>query len=313
MKNKTKQPLVSVLVPVYNGSDYIQEAVDSILKSSYKNLEVLLINDGSTDASLKLCRELDQKYQQVRTFSFRKNKGMTHALNFGVKKAKGKYIARINQDDIMTVDRLKKQVTFLETNLDHVVVGGAIQLFTWDDPNYELLHFPLTDKKIRAQWMVFSPYSDPTVMYHKSAWLKTKGYDQNYWPADDVYMWYQLGLVGKLANLPDVLTLVRWHQECGSIKSHRQQILKTWEVHHWAAKNIQQPKLIEQTFWVGQLLAGYLFKPQFNWWVYWQMRKIQKQLSWLSQHPLLSAAQKTFSSFFEKLFSRPSMIISRSN
>ena len=123
--------------------------------------------------------------------------------------------------------------------------------------------------------MVLSPYSDPTVMYRKSAWKKTEGYSQYFWPADDVHMWYQLGMTGKLANLPEVMTKVRWHDHCGSIQSHKRQMVKTWQVHNWAAEFIQSPTFFQRAFWISQLFAGYLFSPQFNWQVYRSLRHIQ--------------------------------------
>jgi glycosyltransferase involved in cell wall biosynthesis len=277
------KPLVSILIPVYNGTHYLDEAIASIFKSTYRNFEVILVDDGSTDTSREKCLAYEKKYKRVRFYGFKKNRGMTRCLNFGVKKAHGKYIARINQDDIMVPSRLAKQVAFLEQNHDHVVVGGSIQLFTNDVPKYDRLDFPLTDNAIRAQWMMLSPYSDPTVMYRKSAWLQTDGYSQFYWPADDVHMWYQLGMVGKMANLPSIMTKVRWHEEAGSIRSHRRQIVKTWQVHTWAAEVIRQPKLFEVFFWCAQLVAGIILPPQFNWWVYRYIRKWQHNLKATAQ------------------------------
>jgi glycosyltransferase involved in cell wall biosynthesis len=277
-KQQSTFPLVSVLIPVYNGAHYLDEAVTSVLQSSYPNFEIILVDDGSKDSSQHKCRAYARKYKNIHYYFFKKNKGLTRSLNFGVKKAKGKYIARINQDDIMTKERLSKQVAFLQSHPDHVIVGGAINLFTDTNPHFSKIYFPKTDAAIRNQWMVLSPYSDPTVMYRKDAWEKTEGYSQYYWPADDVHMWYQLGNIGKMANLNSVLTNVRWHDSCGSIKSHHRQMTKTWQVHNWAAEMIQAPTLWERLFWVAQLMAGTLFPAEFNWWVYRNLRWVQHAL-----------------------------------
>lgn len=268
-------PLVSVLIPVYNGTEFLDQAIESVLNSTYKNTEIILVDDGSTDKSQARCKVYEKKYPHVRFYGFRKNKGMTRCLNFGVKKAHGKYIARLNQDDIMMPNRLAKQVAFLESNPDHVIVGGAIKLFTNDNPHFDKVYFTLTDQEIRDQWLYVSPYSDPTVMYRKDAWSKTDGYSQYFWPADDVHMWYQLGSLGKMANLPTIMTKVRWHEKAGSIAGHRRQMIKTWQVHLWAKEMIRKPTLNEQIFWIGQLVAGFVFPAQFNWWVYRQLRKVQ--------------------------------------
>lgn len=273
---KSKSPLVSVIIPVYNGASFLVETVESVQKSTYKNFEIILVDDGSKDRSKTLCHRLEKKYKNVHFYWFKKNKGLASSLNYAIKKARGKFIARINQDDIMMPNRLKEQVKFLEDNPDHVAVGGDIILF---DENYRYvdnISFPKTDIEIRNQWLLMSPYSDPTVMYRKVAYMKTSGYQKYFWPADDVHMWYQLGQVGKLANINKILTLVRWHNKAGSIASHRIQMKKTFEVHIWASKNIQKAKINHWIFWIGQLIAGIIFPPRFNWFIYRKIRKIQK-------------------------------------
>lgn len=281
MKHHPAQPLVSVLIPVYNGTEFLDQAIQSVLNSTYQNLEIILVDDGSNDRSRHKCLEYANQNPKIHFYGFKQNRGMTRCLNFGVKKAKGKYIARINQDDIMMPRRLERQVAFLESHPDYVVVGGSITLFTAHNPHFDKLTFPLSDSAIRSQWMNLSPYSDPTVMYRKSAWLQTEGYSQFFWPADDVHMWYQLGSLGKMANLKGVLTKVRWHRKAGSIHHHRRQIRKTWEVHHWASEFIAQPSQLTKLFWLGQLVAGLLLPAEFNWSVYRLIRKAQK---WNREH-----------------------------
>jgi len=278
MKTKKNHPKVSVIIPFYNGAPYLVETVESVQKSTYKNFEIILVDDGSNDKSKALCLSLAKKYKNIRFYWFKKNKGLPSTLNYAIKKAKGEFIARINQDDIMMPNRLKEQVEFLENNPDYVAVGGDIVLF---DENYRLvdkIYFPKTDNDIRNQWLLMSPFSDPTVMYRKDAYLKTKGYQKYFWPADDVHMWYQLGKIGKLANLNKILTRVRWHNKARSITSHKIQIKKTFEVHVWASKNIQKANIYHWFFWIGQLIAGMLFPPRFNWFIYRRIRNIQNLL-----------------------------------
>lgn len=298
-QENSDKPLVSVIIPVYNGIPYLKETINSVLESTYKNLEIVLVDDGSKDTSKAICRGYSQKYPNISFYSFEDNRGMDHALNMGIRKSNGKYIARINQDDIMVKDRLEKQVNFLETNPDHVIVGGQIQLFTNENPNYDTVNFPLTDEELKSKWLMVSPYSDPTVMYRREAVLRTYGYSQKFWPADDVHMWYQLGSLGKLANLPDVLTLVRWHKGAGSIKLHRLQMQKTWEVHKWAEKNVGKPSMAVKLFWIGEHIAGYLFSPQFNWFVYRNLKRLvflkNTTIKNISQLPKLGfSSLKTF-------------------
>lgn len=275
-KLNSKMPLVSVIVPVFNGAQFLEDAVLSIQKNTYSNYEVLLVDDGSTDTSKDVCKKLASTYCNVRFYSFPKNRGMDHALNLALRKAKGKYIARLNQDDLMEPDRLQKQVKFLGNHPDYVAVGGAISLFNNEGKTIAKINFPLTDKAIKSQWLFLSPYADPTVMYRKSAWVKAGGYDQRFWPADDVHLWYRLGKLGKLANLNCILTKVRWFNGVGSIKLHRLQIIKTSQAHVWADKHVEKAKLKHWLFWSLQLMGCLILPPQFNWYVYRFLRKIQK-------------------------------------
>jgi len=174
----------------------------------------------------------------------------------------------------MVPRRLEAQVKYLESNELVVVVGSYVQLFTESQKNFAKLKFPLTDEKIKKQWMVLSPFADPSVMFRKSVYNKTSGYSKHFWPADDVHMWYQLGRLGKLVNMPRVLTKVRWHQGAGSIRSHRKQMKKTWEVHQWAKDHVENPGLQVQLFWVGQYVAGVILPAEFNWSVYRVMKRI---------------------------------------
>src|SRR5947207_9597268 len=114
--------LVSVVIPLYNGAAFLQTTVESVIENAFPDFEILLINDGSTDNSKKICEDLESRYKNISFYSFEKNKGLGNVLNFSLRKAKGKYICRLNQDDLMTPDRLEKQVEFLTKNPEVVVV-----------------------------------------------------------------------------------------------------------------------------------------------------------------------------------------------
>jgi glycosyltransferase involved in cell wall biosynthesis len=155
---KITKPLVSILIPVYNGTPYLEETVESIFASTKLPIEVILVDDGSTDGSKEKCRKLVTRYtHNLKFINFAKNKGMTRCLNAGIKAAGGKYIARINQDDLMIKGRLVKQVKFLESHPDHVAIGSFVQLFTKDNPHYDTISFPTTDIQIKQMWMTLSP------------------------------------------------------------------------------------------------------------------------------------------------------------
>lgn len=271
-------PLVSVVIPVFNGSPYLEETVYSVQNSSYKNIEILLIDDGSTDQSKSICLKLQKKYHNIHFYSFSKNKGLARVLNFALKKAKGKYICRLNQDDRMLKHRIATQVKFLEENPDVVAVGSSIRLFD-NKGNSQIIHFLKSDQSIKKVWHILSPFSDPSVMYRKNIALKVGRYKQEFWPADDTHLWIRMGTVGKLANIDKPLVEVRYHKQAASVKYFRKLAFATYKMHLWMDKNIQKASFPIHLFWICQLIAGLIFPPDFNWAVYRILKKIVYGLS----------------------------------
>lgn len=267
------QPLVSVIIPVFNGASFLVEAVDSVQKSTYPNLEILLIDDGSTDNSKMLCNILTEKYPNLHFYAFDKNQGLGRVLNFALEKAKGTYICRLNQDDRMLPQRIATQVEYLEKNTDVVAVGSHINHF-FDDGTVELVQFLETDKEIKEIWHLVSPFSDPSVMYRREVALKIGGYDQSFWPVDDTHLWYRMGMQGKLANIQQPLVDVRWHAKAGSVYYFRQMAWQIYRVRRWADKNVQKATLFHKAFWIVQLASGMILTPKMNWIIYRQIKKL---------------------------------------
>lgn len=267
MNNKMEKPLVTVVIPVFNGASYLKEAVNSVAKSNFKNFEIMLIDDGSKDSSKKLCRKLVKKYKNAHFYSFNKNRGLGRVLNFAIKKAKGKYICRLNQDDIVLPHRIKTQVKFLEKNPEVVAVGSWIKLFE-ENGKTQIVKFLKTDEQIKKIWLLISPFADPSVMYRKDAVIKAGMYQQEFWPGDDTHLWYRMGKIGKLANIQKPLVEVRYHKGAGSVKYFRKMTVVTYLMHRWAHEYIQTAPLWIQTFWIFQFIAGMVLPVDWNWKIY---------------------------------------------
>lgn len=265
-QDDTSHPLVSVVIPVYNGAPYLEAAVASVQKSTYQNFEVLIIDDGSTDKSRALCRQIEKKHENVRFFGFSKNRGLGRVLNYALKQAKGEYICRINQDDEMHKTRIKKQVDYLEAHPEVVLLGSW--LIVDEDGELRLNEFLEHDDAIRKTWLRLSPCWDAAVMYRKEKAIEVGGYEQEFWPADDLHMWYKLGQVGKIANLQEPLTKIKFHTKAASVKHHKKHVTTTHSVHQWAHKHVDQADLKTKLFWYCELLAGNLLPAWFNWQVY---------------------------------------------
>lgn len=273
MANQPHSPLVSVIIPVFNGSAYLKEAVNSVLASSYHNLEILLIDDGSADHSQQLCQNLARQHEQISFYSFPSNRGLGRVLNFGLEKAQGKYICRLNQDDRMLKHRIVTQVEYLESHPKVAALGSSIKLFM-EDGSTQIVHYLPTDEQIKKMWLIISPFADPSVMYQRELALNLGGYQQDFWPGDDTHLWIRMGMHGQLANIAQPLVEVRYHQNAASVKHWRQLNAVTYKLHRWMHREVQAAPIYIQLFWIGQLISGLVLSPNLNWQVYRIIKKV---------------------------------------
>jgi glycosyltransferase involved in cell wall biosynthesis len=197
------EPLVSVILPVFNAGRLLEEAIESILNQTIQNLELIIINDGSTDDSLDIIKTFAHKDKRIRFIS-RPNKGLVFTLNELVKLANGRYIARQDQDDISLPARLEKQIAFLRRNPDVSMVGTNIMVIdsrgkrvSQKVANVDFLTHP-NDLKLAE---VFSnQFAHGSIVIKRSS-IKSDRYDPDYSYAEDYDFWSRLSRRSKLANL----------------------------------------------------------------------------------------------------------------
>ncbi len=199
--------LVTVLMPVYNGENYLKEAIESILKQSHTEFELLIINDGSTDLTENII--LSYTDPRIRYIKNQKNIGLIDTLNLGFDVAKGKYIARMDADDISHPLRLEKQISFLEVNGDVGILGTA---FTYIGDKEESVTHPEKHETIRFASLFYNPFCHPSVMIRKEIMdgnqLKFK---KKYIHAEEYKLWTELLSKTKGHNLKDNLIFYRSH------------------------------------------------------------------------------------------------------
>lgn len=200
---------ISVLMPVYNGSAFLQKAVDSILCQTFDDFEFIIIDDGSTDNSVDILKS----YQDPRIILLQNlhNLGLVKTLNRGLLQSRGKYIARMDQDDISFTDRLERQVRFLDNHPEHVLVGTT---YAYINTQGEVTgSFPalLDDEDIKRELFTKTPFGHGTVMIRGSA-LRQKGfmYSEDAVHVEDYDLWLRFAQAGKYANLPEILYLWRY-------------------------------------------------------------------------------------------------------
>jgi glycosyltransferase involved in cell wall biosynthesis len=205
-------PLVSIVMATYNRANSIKRAIESALAQSYENLELIIVDDGSTDHT-KSVVEPCLKDPRVRYF-YKENQGSNvYPMNRGVEISGGKYVAILDDDDIWSdKDKIKKQVEFLEKNKEYVLVGGgAIKI---DRNGKEIVRYlmPEKDKDIRQKILISSMFVHVSVLFKKDAFVEVGGYDEQFGGAADWDLWMKLGRIGKFYNIPEYLVTYTAHR-----------------------------------------------------------------------------------------------------
>ena len=208
-----KSPLVTVLLPVYNGEKYLSASIESILRQNYRDFELLIINDGSFDSTSEILKRYEKRDQRIRVHN-QDNHGIVFALNKGIDLAIGKYIARIDSDDIMTQHSLEYQVNLLEKKTNVGVVGSWMEIINEHD--ITLTYWKLPYKKEDFDYWTYLNgeirIGHPCVMYRTDLIRSLGGYRSDYIDAEDVDLWFRVELSGfELINIPKYLTSYRQH------------------------------------------------------------------------------------------------------
>ena len=202
-----KEPLVSIILPTYNGVPIIRNAILSVLWQSFSDWELIVVDDCSSQNIKEVVSEtMRDKTDHLQIITNSRNLGIGGSLNEGISKATGKYIARIDDDDEwVDKEKLKKQISFLESNIDYVLVGtGAVVI---SDKGVEQFRYllPQEDRAIRKKILSKNCFVHSSVVFNKDAAVECGGYgtDSGLKYVEDYNLWLNLGLIGKLYNLPE--------------------------------------------------------------------------------------------------------------
>lgn len=206
-------PIISIVMPVYNGQQFLTDAVESILAQSFPEFEFIIIDDGSTDSTFNLLQRFTGD-TRIRLIKNPTNIGLSNSLNIGILLSNGKYIARMDADDISLSDRLQKQVEYMEGHPEVGVLGTNIAYID-DDGNFKGGGRP-KDKQLESpkviEWLLLwrCCIYHPTVMIRRAI-LEYTGitYDPSFEPSEDHDLWTKLSKHTLIAKLPQVLVYYR--------------------------------------------------------------------------------------------------------
>lgn len=204
------EPIISVIMPVYNAEKYLDEAIQSILNQTFNNFEFIIINDGSTDKSLEIIEKYKKQDERIILIS-RENKGLIFSLNEGIEKSNGKYIARMDADDISLPERFKKQLSMIEK--DNVDVCGSHYFIINEESNFiDSSIVPIDQLDFLIYLAITTPFAHPSVIIRKDFLIQNDIFygttDFKY--AEDYALWILLWNKGaKFANVNDFLISYR--------------------------------------------------------------------------------------------------------
>ena len=272
MKNQ-RQPLVSIVMPVYNAGLFLREALDSVLAQTYQNFELICVDDGSKDNSLSILRQYAACDKRIKVYQNRKNKGVSKTANLAISKIKGDYLARMDADDVMLTARLEKQVSYLQKHPGVVVLGGQCQLINENGEMIGQKKFPCTNEEIYQMMYQAMPIQQPTIMVNLKLLPENfHWYQRGTNTAEEVDLLFRLFNFGQCANLADFVLEYRIHSQNLSLKQPKKTFLVTYETRKKAVKRYgYQPTLRAQVINFAQyliisLLPGRAIYPLFALW-----------------------------------------------
>lgn len=201
-------PLVSVIIPCYNAEKYVESAVRSIMTQTYKNLEIIVTDDCSTDNTFSILEKLADEDNRIKLFKNETNLKIVKTLNKMVQLANGKYIARMDADDISLPNRIEKQVEFLEKNSDIAFCGTNAWHINENGKKIGFSCLPRTNDEINKFKFYACPFYHPAVMVRSEVY-KENFYDENFLYAEDYELWIRLLENYKGYNLKNRLIFYR--------------------------------------------------------------------------------------------------------
>lgn len=227
-----RKPLVSVIMPAYNGEKYIGDAIESVLDQSYDNFELIIVEDKSTDSTL----EVIQRYKDSRLFLYlnSENRGIAYSTNRGIAKSKGKYIALLDDDDIALKRRLEWQVEFLEEHEDIDILGGRSALI---DSNGKFIKYdtePIYNPKyIKANMLFYNKrFANCTTMMRRSFIEENDlKYQEGCLGMQDFKFFIDSSKVGTISSIDHLVHLKRIHEEEETVKKKKNHAKERAEIY----------------------------------------------------------------------------------
>lgn len=204
-------PRVSVVMPARNAAATLQATLDSLVAQTFRDFELVLIDDGSSDATPQLAESCARQFP-VRVITHVENQGVARSINAGIQASGADLIARLDADDLARPDRLAVQVAYMDGHPNVDVCGSHIEMFSDEDAERSVLAHPVGNSAIKTAFVQRCAIAHPSAMIRRSFYDSVGLYDDRFDFAEDYELWTRGALLGKqFANIPDTLTYYRRH------------------------------------------------------------------------------------------------------
>lgn len=203
-------PEVTVVLPTHNGAARLPESIQSVLSQSCRDLECLIVEDGSTDQTAEYTEELAERDGRVRVIHTGGPVGLQKALNLGLRQARGELVARIDDDDVwVNPEKLRLQVDAFRENRDLQVLGTGSQMMDPINRRTYVRRLIEGDAEVRNVILSWNPFVHSSVVFRRESALRFGGYDEEMRHCEDHDLWMKLGSLGMLQNRPEVCVRYR--------------------------------------------------------------------------------------------------------
>ena len=203
-----KDPLVSIVMPVYNEEKNISRAIQSVVNQTYQKFELIIVDDGSTDSTPQIINDFKRTDDRIIYLRNVVNRGTTYSLNRGLRKATGEYVARIDGDDWYCPKKIELQINFLKRRREYGIVGTFYILIT-DDRRAFKVNLPVTHEEILKKLAYRNPFAHSSIMVRREVLDKVGYYDEKYEYAQDYDLYFRILSVSKGYNIPRYLLFRR--------------------------------------------------------------------------------------------------------
>ncbi len=204
------QPLITVYMPVFNAANFLDQSISSILSQTFSNFEFIIVDDASTDNSWRIIKSYAKKDQRIVAIKNKINLGVSLTSNIAISQARGKFLARMDADDISFNDRLEKQLNFLQQNNSLVAIGGQCIVIDQNDNVIGHKNFPIQPNKLKDMIFWAVPMQQPSMMINLSKLPKKfTWYQPNQSSAEEINLMFRFMQHGQISNLSENLLFYR--------------------------------------------------------------------------------------------------------